>query len=300
MKIDITSDLHVDMWVDVFANKNEHKQKKRISTLVSNLLPDEPADVLVVAGDIGHYNWQNVILFKILRETYETVIWVHGNHDMYMISNTTEKKYNLDSFQRLNEMIQLANDIEGVHYLNGDTIQVGDYIIGGCGAWYDNGYGSNVWGMNDRTFVDKWRDYLNDANYIQVPYTKTNEIDSLTYSKKQQALLAKIIDVCDLVVTHVAPDWTHLPNHYQMPESTFYCFDGRTLLKRMKPNAMWVFGHTHDKHSFQHTSGPMMICNPLGYPEGGLNINSDALSKRKFTTIDLGELPTYEEIFSDE
>lgn len=299
MKVDITSDLHIDMWVDVFRAKNDIKQRKNIKTLISNLLPDEPADVLVIAGDIGHYNTENVILFEVLRETYETVIWVHGNHDLYLISPSIEKKYRNDSFQRLSEMIQLTNQIDGVHYLNGDTIQVGGYIIGGCGSWYDNAYGSNVWEMDDQAFVDKWRSYLNDSNYIEVPYTKTREIDSLIYSEKQKKLLSSIVDVCDLVVTHVAPDWTHLPTKYQTPESTFYCFDGRTLLKRMKPNAIWVFGHTHDKHSFQHPSGPVMFCNPLGYRDG-LDINSNGLSKRKFITIDLDKIPSYEELFKNE
>lgn len=297
MKVDITSDLHIDMWVDVFRSKNEHKQRKNIKIFVSNLLPDEPADVLVIAGDIGHYNSENVILFEVLRETYEKIIWVHGNHDMYLVSGTSAQKYNHDSFQRLNEMIQLTNAIDGVHYLNGDTIQVGGYIIGGCGAWYDNGYGNEIWGMDDRAFVDKWRNYLNDANYIKVPYTKTEEIDSLIYSDKQKKLLSSIVDICDLVVTHVAPDWTHIPTHYQMPESTFYCFDGRTFLKRMKPNAMWLFGHTHEKHSFQHPLGPMMLCNPLGYPEGTLSINSPELANRKFVTIDLSGLASYDELF---
>lgn len=300
MTVDVTSDLHIDHWVNPHTVKNEYKQREMISLLVSQLIPDTPSEVLIIAGDIGHYNWQNAMLFEILRETYKQVIWVHGNHDLYMVSGNIAKKFDYDSFRRLNEMIAIANRIDGVHYLNGDTIQVDGYIIGGCGAWYDNGYGKSVWNLTDTQFVDKWRDYLNDANYIQVPYTKTLEINSLEYAAQMKAMLSNIVDVCDLVVTHVAPTWSHLPSHYRMPESTFYCFDGEDLLARMKPDAKWVFGHTHDPHFYQHDQGPYMICNPLGYPDSKIDPIASNPGKRKFVSVDLDPLPSYEDIFTNE
>jgi hypothetical protein len=295
--VDVTSDLHLDFWVNPDSVKSEHKQREMISLLVSHLLPETPSEVLIIAGDIGHYNWQNAMLFEILRETYKQIIWVHGNHDLYMVSNKIEKKFKYDSFMRLSNMIELADKIDGVHYLNGDTIQVGGHIIGGCGAWYDNGYGKSVWNMTDDQFIHRWREYLNDANYIQVPYTRTREINSLEYAEQMKAMLGNIIDVCDLVVTHVAPTWSHLPSHYRIPESTFYCFDGEDLLSRMKPDAKWVFGHTHDPFFHQHDQGPYMICNPLGYPYNKIDPIMSNMNKRKFETVDLDPLPSYEEIF---
>lgn len=299
MKVDITSDLHIDFWVDPVHMKNQSKHRELISVLVSNLLPEEPSDTLIIAGDIGHYNNQNVILFEVLKETYKDIIWVHGNHDLYMVSNNIEKKYNYDSFMRLDEMVKLSSEIEGVHYLNGDTIQLGGYIIGGCGAWYDNGYGSSEWGMSDTDFIKRWREYLNDSNLINVPFTRTGEIHSLEYAEKMKAAIDSIVDVCDLMVTHVAPDWTHVPPHYQQPETTFYCFDGREFLKRMKPDAKWVFGHTHERHFFSHPSGPYMICNPLGYPMGQ-DIRSPSLERCKFATVDMDAMTSYEDLFNEE
>lgn len=297
MTVDVTSDIHIDFWVNPDSVKSEHKQRKQISLLVSQLLPEKPSDVLIIAGDIGHYNKQNEILFEILRETYKQVIWVHGNHDMYLVSGNVEKQFNHDSFMRLHDMVERSDKMDGVHFLNGQTIQIDGYIIGGCGAWYDNGYGKEVWGMDEDDFLFTWRDYLNDSYYIKVPHTSTKEIHCLEYAEQMKSSIDKIVDVCDLMVTHVAPTWSHIPPKYQMAESTFYCFDGHDFLKRMKPDAKWVFGHTHDRHFYQHEYGPYMICNPLGYPEGK-RIDSPELKVRKFMQVDLDPLPSYEEIFS--
>lgn len=72
MKVDVTSDLHVDFWIDV--KKPATKQKKLITEWIAKLLPETPSDVIVIAGDIGHYNWQNKILFDVLRKTYKKEI----------------------------------------------------------------------------------------------------------------------------------------------------------------------------------------------------------------------------------
>jgi len=252
MKIDVTSDIHIDFWINPQSVKSTRKQTNRISSFISNLIPKEPSDTLVIAGDIGHYNWQNLIFLEQCRVIYKDVIWVHGNHDLYLVSSQSYKTYSGDSFNRLNEMIEMSNSIAGVHYLNGNIININNFIIGGSSAWYDNGYGSNEWNMNEQAFITKWRNYLNDANYIYVTDTDTHEIDSLAYSNNEKKILNNIVEECDLIVTHIAPDWTHTPIHYLMPESTFYSFDGRNLLSKTKPNAKWLFGHTHDRHSFTH------------------------------------------------
>ena len=88
-KIDITSDLHLDFWID--PQNSQKKQEKMMRRLISCLLPDEPSNVLVIAGDTGHYNWQNVMFIKLLKETYNHICIVFGNHDLYLVSDKMKK-----------------------------------------------------------------------------------------------------------------------------------------------------------------------------------------------------------------
>ena len=297
-KVDITSDVHVDHWIDPSAP--EKKQWKLITTFVKGLVSEDHSDTLVIAGDIGHYNWQNAIFFRVLREYYENVIWVHGNHDLYLVSKKIQKKFNFNSFNRLNDMIELSNNIDGVHYLDGDTIQIDDYIIAGAGMWYDNTYAKNEWGYSEVAIKRMWLDGMNDSNLITVPNTPDSIMDYLEYCKDQYEKLDAIIDGADMVVSHVAPCYQHTPSKYHEPFTTFYQFDGSDMLMRLSDSCVWLFGHTHDMYSYKHPMGVQIYCNPLGYPLYGMNAhNPETYAKRQFKTIELGEMPSYDEVFKD-
>jgi len=200
-------------------------------------------------------------------------------------------------------MVSISDNLDGVHYLNGDSIVLDGIKFGGAGGWYDYSYAKTVWGYSKDKVIDLWYTYLNDANLIKLPYdtefvNNRGTIDFIKFCEHQKELLNNSIAGCDVVVTHVAPTWTHIPSKYNMPSSTFYAFDGNDLLSMLSDKAVWAFGHTHDPYFYNSQHGVHMACNPLGYPEGH-NIYSD-LSKRSFKTIDLIELNTsYDEVFKD-
>jgi predicted phosphodiesterase len=112
MKIHITSDTHLDFWID--PKNPEAKQIRMIAEFVKYTMPESPADVIMIAGDIGHYNWQNELYFKELRRHYKHVFWVFGNHDLYMVSTKVEKLYNKDSWTRLADMIKRSDALDGM------------------------------------------------------------------------------------------------------------------------------------------------------------------------------------------
>ena len=294
MKISITSDIHIDFWIGI--NMSQKNQEKRIHQLIEKVLPKEKSDTLIIAGDIGHYNHQNQLFFKIIKEYYKDVIWVHGNHDLYMVSGSVKNKFNVNSFERLENMIQLANEVDGVHYLNGNAVEIDGVKIGGCGMWYNYDYAEQVWGKTRYECEEMWDNYLNDANYIRVPsHGIRGQIDNVVYSAEQLELLKSIYLECNVIVTHVSPDWSHLINRWQIPETTFYLFDGSELLKNLDSTKMWIFGHTHDKYFYTHESGCTMICNPLDYaPQNWYNMNLD---NKRFITMEVGALKSYDEVF---
>ena len=76
MKIDILSDLHFDNY---FYGKYT---KDDVIKFYSQIIDfNNCGDVLVIAGDLGHNNHQNIKILKILKEFYKNIVCVLGNHD---------------------------------------------------------------------------------------------------------------------------------------------------------------------------------------------------------------------------
>lgn len=296
MKISITSDIHIDFWIGI--NCSPKKQQKQMRILIEKLLPEEKSDTLIIAGDIGHYNHQNILLFGVLREYFKNIIWVHGNHDFYMVSSSIKKNFHCDSYARLQDMITLSEKIDGIHYLNGNIVEIEGTKFGGCGMWYNYDYAQQVWHMPHDKCVQRWNEFLNDANLIRVLWNYSiGQINNEVYFNEQFELLKKVYLQSDVIVTHVNPDWEHLKSNWKMPDSTFYVFDGREMLKELDNTKMWIFGHTHDRYFYSHPSGCTMICNPLDYAIP--NWQDKDLIDKKFLTMEVGKLKSYEDVFKN-
>lgn len=294
MKIHITSDVHLDFWID--AKHPQAKQIRLISELINNCLPEESADVLLIAGDIGHYNWQNELLFKELRKHYKHVLWVFGNHDLYMVSKSVTKNFKGNSWARLADMIERSNKIDGVHYLEGNTVEIDGIKFGGHGMWYDGTYSLTHFQMNHIAQKKYWQDFMNDSNLINVPDTPTGLIDWHTLSKEAIEAVRGIVKECDVFMSHVGPDCSRVPSRWHNAGTGFYYFDGEELLCEMNEKQAWVYGHTHDPAFFTNVYGCTMICNPLGYPFY-TNTGLEEAKKRKFLVFEVGSTTDYEDIF---
>tara|TARA_B100001063_G_C16244804_1_gene302464 strand:- start:21 stop:227 length:207 start_codon:yes stop_codon:yes gene_type:complete len=67
---------------------------------------------LIIAGDLGHDNEQNIKMLKILKEYYNHIICVLGNHDYYLMGKTNKKLFK-NSFERVENMRELINSKDG-------------------------------------------------------------------------------------------------------------------------------------------------------------------------------------------
>jgi predicted phosphodiesterase len=298
MNIDIISDTHVDFWVphvDPFKD-----QDRKLNLLVEKILPSTISNTLVIAGDIGHHNYQDFMFFKILKKYYKNIVWTHGNHDLYMTSKSIRRDYSGNSFNRLNEKIELLGALDNVHYLNGNIVEIDGIKFGGCGMWYSNDYAKNIWLKTDEECLDLWFKCLNDCNFVSVPidseFATDSVFDYIKYFNHQYQLMNNIHKDCDVVVSHVSPDWSRLLEKWKRVDSTFFHFDGSELLKNMNGKT-WIYGHTHDKY-FYDNNGTTMICNPLDY---GFNYPNWMTRNdlRKIITFDVGTKTSYENIFEN-
>lgn len=260
---DFISDVHWDFWVNV--QHPEYTQIKKFKKLFDKIFPEKRSDTLLIAGDIGHYNEQNELVFKLLKEYYKHIVWTHGNHDLYLVSKNQMKKYNYDSFSKLNEMIELSSKIDGVHYLDGDMVKIDGVLIGGGSGWYDFQYGVQVHNQTIQQIEELWEYYMNDSRLIKIPNSVTGMLDNGKYFQEQYNKLKKIHKWCDIIISHIGPDWSKVLPKYNHPSTAFYYFEGQNLLANLDKST-WIYGHTHDPYEYIHKSGCHLICNPLGYP----------------------------------
>lgn len=261
MIIDYISDLHVDFYMDNDQQNIEYFKKSRFHEIFLN----KNGEVLIIAGDIGHFNDQNIFALKTIKELYgyKKIFFVLGNHDYYLLSECVVNEYKENSYNRINEMKKLCDELEDIHILSGDVIEYKGIKFGGSGLWYDGKYLQRF----DMTLTkdginDLWKRKIMDANAIY----GINNYDEIF--KEEIEKLRQCYDKCDVLITHVNP--SILPQHTVRKHllnklNGFYSFDGEYYLENT-PAKYWIFGHTHTEIEYE-VYGTEVLCNPLGYPQ---------------------------------
>jgi len=257
MKFDIISDLHLDFHIKPNANEN------KMFTFCKNKMFDEGhkhGEILIVAGDLSHYNSQTKAFFEFLvKYFYKELFFVTGNHDMYLINMNQEKKYG-NSDARLIELKEMFKDNDKIHMLDGDIVEYKGIKIGGAMGWYDGSYCNKVNAFCNPLTL--WKRYSNDSVLIK-GYTDFYDVLMVERPKLQN-----IHKGCDIIVSHInpMPHASFTPEEFVQDEGTgFYNFDGEQMVDDT-PAKFWVFGHQHftlEKEVYSTT----MLCNALGYPK---------------------------------
>jgi len=260
--VSILSDLHFDSHFP--SSGVSEAMVRKFFDPIFNQGGIEPADVLIIAGDLGHDNQQSYTIIKMLRELYfKHIICVLGNHDYYMINQNISARYEHDSFKRVNELRDLLNSIDGIYCLDGNVVEVEGIRFGGCDSWYDGAY--SMWLYDPKRtkgdWVDSfWRMSMNDAAYIK-GIKRFDEIWDIEKSK-----IESTYQQCDVMITHVMPsiDPDHVDKRYRNDKATgFFCFDGEKYLKNTTAHT-WIYGHSHTNQDVE-VHGVRMIAHQLGY-----------------------------------
>lgn len=256
---DCISDIHLDFYVRV--DNPEPKVRKNIKEFVKTILPETQQEVLVIAGDLGHYNHQNLWLLEELKEYYKYILLVAGNHDYYLVSSNVSSKYKSSSLNRINEMKQLCSKLSDVHYLDGDIFIHNGIRYGGVGMWYDFSYSNKVFGKSKDAIYSLWKDVMNDSRLIK-GMGSFYDLDLFT---EEDIKLNTIIDYSDVLITHVGCEWSRIPHEYKFDHVTsFYYFNGEDYFNKIS-NKVWIFGHTHKRYDYEAHGCRFINCS-LGYP----------------------------------
>ncbi len=260
MKIEIVSDIHLDFWVNHKANT--YKQKRLIKNFINNVIKISGADILVIAGDLGHYNSQNILFLEELTPYYKYILLTWGNHDLYLVSKRQESLYKT-SFNRLKDFKNKLLKYSNIYFLDGDLVEIENLKIWGSGLWY----------KVEKELMPFWIKEMNDASFIKEDYIFRNEITSygkkkiykfnpnILYKKEIQKL--NQIDKVDIIITHIPPILLEDKNKIY----NFYFFNGEEYLIKSK---YWFFGHLHKSYNLK-IKNTKLISSPLGYPKENKN-----------------------------
>lgn len=240
MKIDYISDLHADFWAK--HDKNVDKWLLRTNEFCQSLLPDELGEVLIIAGDLAHYNLQSSWILEFFSKRYKQVIMVLGNHDYYLVSNSQEKKYNKSSNLRVKELKDIIKTFKNVKLL--DKFKIFEYNgikFSGSTSWYP---------VETNEEIHFFYKISNDSKHILgFNLLEKRESEMNNYDKLE-------IDEVDVIVTHVPPIYTDSTRKY----NSNACY-----LNKLESKASWyVFGHTHENMIYQDDYSDYMV-NAVGY-----------------------------------
>jgi len=277
MKIDYISDLHIDHWINEL-DTSKLKFRVLLENYIKNtVLPVKedfnPGDVLIIAGDFSHYNQLTKAVLIELKKIYKNIIITFGNHDMYLISNSSLKKYKNDSNKRILELKEICLDLD-IYILDGNIVTIDGTRFGGTCSWYN---------LPTQIDIDVWKKVMNDGRYIYSGSFKNYSMYGGNYNsapasnwKTQDFWLSeksKLIDIankkCDVFITHVALNEPSIEEgmaeeYHDDPNNIFYYTDNFELLKQ-SGCSLAIHGHTHQ--SLDYTKdGIRIVCNPLGYP----------------------------------
>ena len=252
MKIGYISDLHVDFYV---RNTNENSIKK----FIKRYLKPEGGDILIIAGDISHYNKQIEMTLEELSNYYNFIVFVLGNHEMYLVSRSQREKYNYMSSRRIEEIEEWSFRQKNIFLLNGSTININGIKIGGLMNWYY---------LKDDE-INFWRKESNDSRLIfEGPHYifrdmyssyKLSSFNSNKFKKEQDRLFKKIKNI-HILVTHVCP--IIIVKNDKI--AAFY--HSNNLSDLLNSGARYViYGHYHKQEEFVYNNISFKI-NALGYP----------------------------------
>lgn len=258
LKVDIISDLHLDMYTFLLGNGS-------VRLFVDRYFPRN-GDLLILAGDITHKNSELPELFRLLTEKYKQILVVPGNHDFYLIDEflSPDEEYSEDRYQNL---LKACSDTDGkVVLLNCDYYEYKGFTFFGMVGWYDGQYGIKHFELNAHSVNRYYKEVMNDSRKIR--FRDDDNSDMFNRSARERNKMSNIkLRKADVFISHAIPsiDKRAVNPLYRDEVSTaFYTFDGSDYLDKISPEVV-VHGHTH-RPSVTNIDGIKYIVNPFGYP----------------------------------
>jgi Icc-related predicted phosphoesterase len=284
MKIALCSDLHLEIR-NIELNNTENAE---VLVLAGDIMtgialhnygdiykyaPPEGSDIIWKLNDSQMKAYAYHKFLAHVSDQFPHVVQIAGNHEFY-------KGDYPDAY---GWMKKKCDEFPNIHFLNKDSVEIGDVTFVGATLWTDMNKG-------DPTTLYLIAGMMNDFRIIrnsQKNYRRFSPGDAaLDHRDALQYILATVdADPTKkyVVVGHHAP--SHMSIHEQYKHDTimnggFYSDLSESILDRPQI-VLWVHGHMHD-HSDYMMGETRVVCNPRGYK--GLEPQADVF-QLKFLEI---------------
>jgi predicted phosphohydrolase len=211
----------------------------------------EPADYLLIAGDIGSDETYEQILNHIktaVGNKFKQVLCIKGNHDYWNLEKTKE---NAKQHSIVNTINLLDDKFEVID---------NDYVFLGC----------TMWSFVPLMYKDYVSYYMNDYRYIPgYSIEQSNEL----FNEYKQWLENKVEEHKDkkvVIVTHHCPFKEMIPRQYNNGRNTsinyaYTVMDGcLNNINKYNNIVLWASGHTHNSFN-EIVNNVHCVRNPIGY-----------------------------------
>lgn len=207
--------------------------------------PNNDADVIVAAGDIG-VGMQGVDWLKTLNKP---VIYVAGNHEFYT-----------HNYQQALKSIRKQCAGSNIHFLENDSLVFQGVRFLGCTLWADLFVeGDKKADALGKTLNDFRRIRFDEKPFNAVQFSQLHQSSKLWLEQQ----LAEPFFGKTVVITHHAPSlWSWNDSAYVLKKLA-YCNDLKPLLHEYEI-AAWFHGHVHSQVDYR-IAGARILCNPRGY-----------------------------------
>ena len=251
MKIRLLSDLHTEF---------------RLPYKTAEFAEYRGEDVLVLAGDIASGSTNTMSVIKFFKDQgFPNIVYVAGNHEYYG-----------GNFIQFNEkMAEKCSMIEGVHFLNPNSVVIDGVLFTGGTLWTnfaENPFSQSAAkrGINDFKVIKGF-----DVNECAKTYYKHLDFIKQSYENRDNR---KVV-----VVTHFLPARECIAPRFRGPDliNDYFANNLGDYIANMS-NTTWLFGHTHDATDIV-LGDTRVIANPHGY----YTAMNDGIGFDPFKTIEV-------------
>ena len=231
MKIAIASDLHLE-----FADIDFHNPGADVLVLVGDICTLRHLDT---AGKLGN---RFRAFFQRCTEQFPHVLYVLGNHESYN--------------SRVERSIQRAQEIPGITLLHNSAITIQNTKFWGATLWTDFDHNP----LNQEIA----RGSMNDYKAIRTEGGMNRLRPQDTALWHQESIHSLQQHRPDVVITHHAPSYRSIPDHYRGDSlNPAYASRLDDLVAHINPK-LWIHGHIHSYNDY-HIDTTRVVSNPRGY-----------------------------------
>ena len=222
-------------------------------------------DVLVLAGDICSYEWENKYdrFFKRCVEGYNKVFYTLGNHEHYgndfSLTELNLRSYLPDGISLLNKQVEEYN---------------GWYFVGST-LW------ASFYGGNEQ-YMDMCKRGMSDYHTVtRNEHRKLNPIDTLDEHVYTTRWLKGLMDVVDplpiFMFTHHAPCMRSAERSHRSADlAGAYASNLEHFITTHPQIKYWAHGHIHESQDY-FVGDTRIISNPRGYADHAPNLGFNPL-----------------------